>query len=115
MSALESATLISEAGVADVNIQQAPPEAPRGGGGGGSGAGWAVAIVLILGIVAWLVFGGGLHKTSTYRADVKIETPGSAPSKGSAGGNVASPSANPAPSGGSQASSGGSAAPPKNP
>ena len=114
MSALEFATLISEAGVADVNIQQSPPEAPRGGGGGGgSGAGWAVAVVLLLAIVGWLVFGGGLHKTSTYRADVKIETPGSAPSK-SAGGNVA-PRANPAPSGGSQAPSGGGAAPTKNP
>jgi len=98
--------------VADVNIQQAPPEAPRGtgGGGGGSGAGWAVAIIILLAIVAWFVFGGGLHRTSTYKADVKIQTPGSAPSGGSAGGNVAPPS------GGSQApSGGGGAAPPKNP
>jgi hypothetical protein len=78
-----------EASMADVNIQQTPPEAPRSGGGGG--AGWAVAVVVLLAVVAWFVFGGGLHKTSTYRADVKIQTPG-APSGGSAGGSVAPPS-----------------------
>ena len=78
--------------MADVNIQQAPPEAPRGGGGGGgSGAGWAVAVIVLLAVVGWLVFGGGLHRTSTYKADVKISTPGSAPASGSAGGNVAPP------------------------
>jgi hypothetical protein len=101
--------------VADVNIQQAPPEAPRGsgGGGGGSGAGWAVAVIILLAIVGWLVFGGGLHKTSTYKADVKIQTPGSAPS--SAGGNVAPPSANPAPPSGGATPPSGGATPPKNP
>ncbi len=103
--------------MADVNIQQAPPEAPRGsgGGGGGSGVGWAVAIVVLLAVIGWLVFGGGLHKTSTYKADVKISTPGSAPSSGSAGGNVAPPSANPAPPSGNGAPPAGNAAPPKNP
>jgi hypothetical protein len=87
--------------MADVNIQQTPPTEPvRSGGGGGGGAGWAVAVLVLLAVVAWFVFGGGLHKTSTYRADVKIQTPGapstpstpSTPSGGSAGGNVSPPS-----------------------
>ena len=63
--------------MADVNIQQTPPDpAPRGGGGG---AGWAVAVIVLLIVIAWFVFGGGLHKTSTYRADVHIN-PGPSPS-----------------------------------
>jgi hypothetical protein len=81
--------------MADVNIQQTPPPAPEPvrTGGGGSGAGWAVAVLVLLAVVAWFVFGGGLHKTSTYRADVKIQTPGAtAPAGGSAGGSVAPPS-----------------------
>jgi hypothetical protein len=84
--------------MADVNIQQTPPEAPRGGGGG-SGAAWAVVVVVLIAVIAWLVFGGGIHRTSTYRADVKITPPPaptapspSAPSGGSAGGNVSPPS-----------------------
>jgi hypothetical protein len=87
--------------MADVNIQQTPPspEPVRSGGGGGGGAGWAVAVIVLLAVLAWFVFGGGLHKTSTYRADVKIQTPG-APSGGSAGGNVAPSSGSATPSSG---------------
>jgi hypothetical protein len=86
---------VVEESMADVNIQQTPPNPPpepvRTGGGGGSGAGWAIAVLVLLAVVAWFVFGGGMHRTSTYRADVKIQTP-SAPSGGSAGGNVTPPS-----------------------
>jgi hypothetical protein len=82
--------------MADVNIQQTPPDqAPRGGGGGG--AAWAVVVVVLIAVIAWLVFGGGIHRTSTYRADVKITPPSApapsapSPSGGSAGGNVSPP------------------------
>ena len=57
------------------------------GGGGRSGAGWAVAVVILLAVIGWLVFGGGLRRTTTYRADVKITPPGqTAPPSGNNGG-----------------------------
>ncbi|HEV8446673.1 MAG TPA: hypothetical protein VGQ44_07625 [Gemmatimonadaceae bacterium] len=74
------------------------------GGGGGSAAGWAVAVIILLAVVAWFVFGGGLNRTTTYRADVKVTPPtldtshtsprpqGSARTPDSAGGSVAIPS-----------------------
>jgi len=69
--------------MADVNIQQTP-SAPATSGGG-SGAVWAILVVVLLAIIAWFVFGGGLHRTNTTKID--INTPGaSAPSGGSTGG-----------------------------
>src|ERR1700759_2045053 len=58
--------------MADVNIYQTPTST------GGGGASWALALVVIilLAIIAWFVFGGGLHKTSTTK--VEISTPGAA-------------------------------------
>ncbi|MGH7616989.1 MAG: hypothetical protein ACREPM_07160 [Gemmatimonadaceae bacterium] len=108
--------------MADVNIQQPPPPPPQqaapqpaAGRSGGSSAGWFVAVLILLGIIAWFVFGGGIsgfHRSSTYRADVHISGPG-----GASGGNVA-PNGAPAPSGGATGggtSGGGSPAPPKTP
>lgn len=71
---------------------------PVNGRGGGSGAGWAVAVVILIAVIAWLVFGGGLRRTTTYRANVKITPPGqtappnqpapaSQPSSGNSGGS----------------------------
>ena len=83
--------------MADI-IQTQGPQGPQGppgpsGGGGGSAAGWAVAVVILLAAIAWFVFGGGLHRQTTYRADVKITPPTtqSPPSGGSASGSVAVP------------------------
>jgi hypothetical protein len=85
--------------MADVNIQQTP-SAPATSSGGGSGAVWAILVIVLLAVIAWFVFGGGLHKTSTTKID--INTPGaSAPSGGSGG----------TPSGGSGGGTGGTKTP----
>jgi len=76
--------------MADVNIQQTPG-APAASGGG-SGAVWAILVIVLLAIIAWFVFGGGLHKTSTTK--VEINTPGAsapAPSGGGTGGTKTPP------------------------
>ena len=65
--------------MADVQIQQTPAES----GGGASGA-WAIVVLVLLGVIAWFVFGGGLHRTNT--TTVKIETPGAAAPAGGSGG-----------------------------
>jgi hypothetical protein len=60
--------------------------------GGSSAAGWAVAVIILLAVVAWFIFGGGIGRQTTYRADVKITPPGqTAPSGGSASGEVTRP------------------------
>ena len=56
--------------MADVNIQQTPDT----GAGGGAGWVWAIVVLILLAIIAWFVFGGGLHRTTTARID--INTPG---------------------------------------
>ncbi len=68
------------------DIIQTPGPVNTGGGGtrGGSSAGWAVAVIVLLAVITWLVFGGALHRTTTYRANVKITPPAGAPSGGSA-------------------------------
>jgi hypothetical protein len=67
--------------MADVNIQQTPDT----GAGGGSGWVWAIVVLILLAIIGWFVFGGGLHRTTTARID--INTPGaSAPATGNGGG-----------------------------
>lgn len=77
--------------MADVNIQQTPGT----GASGGTGWVWAIVVLILLAIIGWFVFGGGLHRTTTARID--INTPGaSAPAPsgaaggGSAGGSVPS-------------------------
>jgi hypothetical protein len=54
--------------VADVNIQQTPP--PAGDGRGSSGAVWAIVALVLLLVVGWLVFGGGLNRTTDVDVDV---------------------------------------------
>jgi hypothetical protein len=68
--------------MADVQIQQTPSS----NSGGGAGWAWAIVVIILLGVIAWFVFGGGLHKTTTSNTKVEISTPGagSAPSGGSA-------------------------------
>ena len=73
----------SEGEMADVNIQQTPDA----GTGGGTGWVWAIVVLILLAIIAWFVFGGGLHRTTTARID--INTPGaSAPATGGGGGSA---------------------------
>jgi hypothetical protein len=57
--------------MADVQIQQTPSS-----DSGGASWLWAIIVLVLLGVIAWFVFGGGLHKTTT--TNVKIETPGAA-------------------------------------
>ena len=84
--------------MADI-INQTP--GPATSSGGGSSAGWAVAVIVLLAVIAWFVFGGGLNRNTTYRADVKVTPPSvdtghAPPTSGSASGSVAVPS-NPRP------------------
>ena len=61
--------------MADVQIQQTPSS------GGGASWLWAIIVLVLLAVIAWFVFGGGLNKTST--TNIKVETPGAAaPSSG---------------------------------
>ena len=71
--------------MADVNIQQTPTQ-PAATSGGGSGAIWAILVVVLLAIIAWFVFGGGLNRSSTTK--IEVSTPGAsapAPSGGTGG------------------------------
>ena len=69
--------------MADVNIQQTPSS---GESRGGSGAVWAVVVIILLLVIAWFVFGGGLHKTSTTKIDVNV--PGASGGSGGSGGGT---------------------------
>ena len=78
--------------MADVQITQTPNSSS------GSGAWvWGLIVLVLLAVIAWFVFGGGLHKTTTAKIDVNV--PGAAApapsSGGTAGGNV--PPSNPTP------------------
>ena len=67
--------------MADVQIQQTPDT------GSGGGWVWALVVIILLAVIAWFVWGGGMHRTSTTRID--INTPGSsapAPAGGASGG-----------------------------
>ncbi|HEY9228220.1 MAG TPA: hypothetical protein VIP11_16305 [Gemmatimonadaceae bacterium] len=55
--------------MADVQIQQ------PGSSGGSSGFAWAIVVLVLLGIIAWFVFGGGLggmKRESTTKIDVNV-------------------------------------------
>jgi hypothetical protein len=68
--------------MADVQIQQTP----EAGSGSGAGWVWALLVLILLAVIAWFVFGGGLHRTTTARID--INTPGAPAGGGSAAGSV---------------------------
>lgn len=82
--------------MADVQIQQTPDA-----GSSGSGAWvWGLIVLVLLGVIAWFVFGGGLHRTTTAKVDINIPgapAPATTPSTGggTAGGSV--PPSNPVP------------------
>ena len=109
-AALASAALFKGERMADVQIQQTPDT------GAGSGAGWvwALLVLILLAVIAWFVFGGGLHRTTTARID--INTPGAPAGGGSAAGSVGSGSASGTASGSvSGGTSGGAAGAAKKP
>ena len=74
--------------MADVQISQTPNS------GSGSGAWvWGLIVLVLLAVIAWFVFGGGLHKTTTAKIDINVPgapAPSAAPSTGggTAGGSV---------------------------
>jgi hypothetical protein len=73
--------------MADVQITQTPNS------GSGSGAWvWGLIVLVLLAVIAWFVFGGGLHRTTTAKVDINVPgavTPSSpSPSGGTAGGSV---------------------------
>jgi len=51
--------------MADVQIQQTPDA-----GTGGAGWVWALVVLVLVAVVAWFIFGGGLHRTNTTRIDI---------------------------------------------
>lgn len=71
--------------MADVQIQQTPDA------GSGSGAWiWGLIVLVLLAVIAWFVWGGGLHKTTTAKVDINV--PGaSAPSGGGTAGGAVAP------------------------
>src|SRR5262245_33198387 len=91
----EVAVHSSEEAMADVQIQQ--PSGGSGSGSGGSGAAWAIVVLVLLAIIAWFVFGGGLHRTSRTRVDINVPNAG-APASGSAPSGSAPPGGGAAPS-----------------
>jgi hypothetical protein len=66
--------------MADVNIQQTPSS---GESRGGSGAVWAIVVVILLLVIGWFVFGGGLNRHTT--ANINVNTPGQTGGSGSGG------------------------------
>jgi hypothetical protein len=76
--------------MADVQIQQTPAT------GSGSGWVWGLVVLILLAVIGWLVFGGGLHRTTTTKID--INTPGaSAPAPSGGTGTPPSGGGNPRP------------------
>ena len=52
--------------MADVQIQT-----PASSSGSGSGAVWAIVVVILLAVIAWFIFGGGLNTTHTTKIEIK--------------------------------------------
>ncbi|HVE33791.1 MAG TPA: hypothetical protein VNC18_09545 [Gemmatimonadaceae bacterium] len=70
--------------MADVQIQQTPDA-----GSSGSGAWvWGLIVLILLGVIAWFVFGGGLHRTTTAKVDINVPGAVSPPAPSSSGGTA---------------------------
>jgi len=50
--------------MADVQIQQTPEA------GGSSSWVWGLVVLVLVALVAWFLFGGGLNRTNTTRIDI---------------------------------------------
>ena len=73
--------------MADVQIQQ--PAASSG-----SGWMWGIVVLVLLAIIGWFIFGGGISRTTT--AHIDINAPGAAaPASGSGGGTASGSVATP--------------------
>ncbi len=46
-------------------------------GGSSSSWAWAIVVVVLLAILAWFIFAGGFHRSSTPKADINIQVPAS--------------------------------------
>jgi hypothetical protein len=46
---------------------------------------WGIVVLILLAVIAWFVFGGGLHRTSTTKIDVNV------PSAPAGGGGTKTP------------------------
>jgi hypothetical protein len=88
--------------MADVQIQQTPET----GSGGGAGLVWGIVVIILLAVIAWFVFAGGLHRTTTAKIDVNVPGASSGGSGGSSGGSAGGSG-----SGGSGGSGGGTKTP----
>jgi hypothetical protein len=69
--------------MADVQIQQTPDT------GGGAGWVWAIVVLILLAIIAWFVFGGGMHRSTRARIDINVPGASSGGGGGSSGGGSA--------------------------
>jgi hypothetical protein len=52
--------------MADVQIQQTPEAS------GGASWVWGLVVLVLVALVAWFLFGGGLHRTSTTKVDINV-------------------------------------------
>jgi hypothetical protein len=75
--------------MADVQIQQTPAT------GSGSGWVWGLVVLILLAVIGWFVFGGGLHRTTTTK--IEINTPGASAPAGGASAKPPSGGGNPRP------------------
>jgi hypothetical protein len=71
--------------MADVQITQSPDTSS------GSGWVWAIVVLVLLAIIGWFIFGGGLHRTTTARIDINTPGAGAPAGGGTAGGTVPAP------------------------
>jgi hypothetical protein len=56
--------------MADVQIQQTPTSS-----GSGNGLVWGIVVLVLLAIIGWFVFGGGLGRSTTSTTKIDINTP----------------------------------------
>ena len=52
--------------MADVQIQQTPEA------GGGASWVWGLVVLVLVALVAWFLFSGGMHRTSTTKVDINV-------------------------------------------